>query len=330
MSQTTTVVVTGGAGYVGSVVTAHLLVAGYRVVVVDHLAAGGEALLGFASHPAFRLLNVDVRDPRVPKEALEGADAVVHLAAVVGESACALDEAAAHSINRDGTRSILSAALERGIARMVLISTCSNYGVSDPEALADEDSPLNPLGIYARSKVEAENVIFSDSDAICGSILRLGTICGLSPRMRFDLLVNDLARAAVLGDRIRIFAPDAWRPFLHIRDAARAIEWCLSAPIETVSGRVFNVVGENYQKKGLARLVRQHFADAAIDVEHATADPRDYRVSGARIMREGGFAPIRTVENAFLEVADAIRGGVFRDPRWSGHAAAPPSRVATC
>src|SRR5229473_1046776 len=152
MAQTT-VVVTGGAGYVGSVVTAHLLMAGYRVVVVDRLAAGGESLLGFASHPAFRLLNADVRDARVRQDALQGADAVVHLAAVVGESACALDEAEAYSVNRDGTRSIVSAAEERGVARVILVSTCSNYGVSDSEALADEDSPLNPLGIYARSKV---------------------------------------------------------------------------------------------------------------------------------------------------------------------------------
>jgi nucleoside-diphosphate-sugar epimerase len=325
-----TVVVTGGAGYVGSVVTAHLLVAGYRVVVVDRLAAGGESLLGFASHPSFRLLHADVRDARAGEEALQGASAVVHLAALVGESACALDEVETYSINRDGTQSLVSAAEERGVERVILVSTCSNYGVSDPEALADEDSTLNPLGIYARSKVEAENLVLSHSGRISGSILRLGTICGLSPRMRFDLLVNDLARAAALGDRIRIFAPEAWRPFLHIRDAACAIEWCLRAPLQAVNGHVFNVVGENYQKQSLARLVRRHFADAKIDVEHATVDPRDYRVSGDRFAKAGGVVPTRTVEDAFLEVAEAVRAGIFHDPRWSGHAAAPPHRPETC
>jgi nucleoside-diphosphate-sugar epimerase len=299
-------------------------------VVVDRLAAGGESLLGFASHPAFRLLNADVRDAGVGDEAIQGADAVVHLAALVGESACALDPSETYSINRGGTQSIVSAAEEHGVERVILVSTCSNYGVSDPDGLADEDSALNPLGIYARSKVEAENLVLSHRGPISGSILRLGTICGLSPRMRFDLLVNDLARAAVLGERIRIFAPDAWRPFLHIRDAASAIEWCLRAPLEAVQGRVFNVVGENYQKQGLARLVRRHFADAKIDVEHATADPRDYRVSGDRFAQAGGVAPTHTVEDAFLEVAEAVRVGVFHDPRWSGHAAAPPHRPATC
>jgi len=325
----TRVVVTGGAGYVGSVVTAHLLLAGHPVVVLDTLAGSGESLLGFVSHPMFRLVRGDVRNPRVVGEAVDGADAVVHLAAVVGEPACAADELNARSINADGTATVLAAVTRAKVPRFILVSTCSNYGVSSPDALADEDSPLHPLGVYARSKVEAERLVLTSRAGTSACVLRFGTICGLSARMRFDLLVNDMARAAVLGETIRIFAPEAWRPFLYIRDAARAIEWGLGTPDGDIAGRVYNVVGENYQKKGLVDLVRRRFPETTVEVVPGVPDPRDYRVSGARLQDEGRFSPVHTVEDAFMEVAAAVQSGVFRDPTWSGHAAAPPAPQQT-
>ncbi len=323
MTRSQTVVVTGGAGYVGSVVASRLLLNGFRVVVLDRLAGGGDALLAFSGCEQFRLVSGDVRDQAVLGEALRGAAAVVHLAAIVGEPACAANEAEARAVNLEGTKAVLAAADTFGVDRFVMVSTCSNYGVSDPDIVADEDAPLRPLGIYARSKVDAELAVLSHQGATTVSVLRLGTICGLSPHMRFDLLVNEMARAAVLGDHISIFAPDAWRPFLHIRDAARVIERCLSMPDPAVRGRVFNVVGENYQKKGLVELVRRHFPSAAVELAHKVPDARDYRASGARIQREWGFEPAAGVEDAFLEIAAAVRAGVFRDPRWEGYAAAP-------
>jgi nucleoside-diphosphate-sugar epimerase len=141
--------------------------------------------------------------------------------------------------------------------------------------------------------------------------------------MRFDLLVNDMARAVVLGETIKIFAPDAWRPFLHIRDAAGVIEWALGAAAGLIGGRVFNVVGDNYRKRDLADLVRRHFPAASIEFTDAIPDLRDYRASGERIRREGGFAPRHSVEDALLEIAAAVKAGAFRHPRWDGYAAAP-------
>lgn len=317
------VVVTGGAGYVGSVITSQLLFGGWAVTVVDSLAGSGESLLGFASHPKFRIVAADVRDEDRLRTACAGASAVVHLAAVVGETACAADEANARSINEGGTRAVLSAAAAAGAGRIVMISTCSNYGVSSPDALADEDAPLRPLGIYAASKVRAEQMALAHTGPLTTCGLRLGTICGLSPKMRFDLLINEMARAAVLGDAIEIFAPDAWRPFLHIRDAARAVEWALQAPEDVVARQVFNVVGENFQKKQLIDLVRAHYPNASIGITHSVPDARDYRVAGNRIRERGGFSPTQTIDMAFTEVAEAVRAGVFRDPRWAGHSAAP-------
>lgn len=324
----TQLLVTGGAGYVGSVVTAHLLMAGHSVRVLDSLAGGGEALLGFMSHPSFRLVEGDVRHSGAVREAMMGAEAVIHLAAVVGEPACAVDETNTRSINVGGTQTVLAVADEAGVGRVILVSTCSNYGVSDPDALATEDSPLRPLGVYARSKVEAEHLVLAHQ-GVPTQVLRFGTICGLSPHMRFDLLVNDMARAAALKESIQIFAPEAWRPFLHIRDAGRVLERCLGTPAGEVNRRVFNVVGDNYQKKGLVELVRRHFPAAGVELAPAIPDARDYRVSAARIHEERGFAPAHTVEDAFLEVAAAVRAGVFRNPKWSGYAAAPAAPGST-
>jgi nucleoside-diphosphate-sugar epimerase len=318
-----TIVVTGGAGYVGSVVATHLLLAGHCVVVVDSLAGGGEAMLGFLRHPRFQPIAVDIRDRGALDRALTGADAVVHLAALVGEPACAPNEADARAINIDGTEAVLASSDACRIGRLIYVSTCSNYGVSDPAALADEDAVLNPLGVYARTKVAAERRVLGHAGPTLTSVLRFGTICGVSSRMRFDLLVNEMARAAVLGERISIFAPTAWRPYLHIRDAARAVEWSLEAPAPIVGGRVFNVVGENRQKRDLVDVVRRHFPPAAIEVADTVPDARDYRVSASRVRELGGFSTAHTVEEAFLDVADAVRSGVFQKPRWRGYAAAP-------
>ena len=310
------VVITGGAGYIGAVVSAHLLAGGAEVTVLDKLVYAGEALLPFFGNPCFQFVAGDVRDPGVLRKALAGASAVVHLAAVVGEPACSVDPEAAWSINYDGTRQVLAAAKECGVGRFVFVSTCSNYGVSAPESLADETFALKPLSRYAESKVQAERLVLEDRDLPCGFVLRFGTICGLAPRMRFDLLVSDMARAAALGEPIRIFAPDAWRPFLHVRDAARAIAHCLSQPCEKLHGKVFNVVGENYQKRGLVQLVWKHYPETSVEIAEKEPDLRDYRVSGELIRRELGFAPQFTVEDAFLETAAAVTSGLFRDPKW--------------
>lgn len=317
------VIVTGGAGYIGAVVTGHLLAYGMEVTVFDSLVYGGESLLAFFAHPRFRFIQGDVRHPEILAKAIAGADAVVHLAAIVGEAACAIDEAAAWSVNYGGAESVLAAARKCGVPRLIFVSTCSNYGISDPGEIADENCPLRPISGYARAKVAAEQHVLANSGDVCALVLRLGTICGLSPRMRFDLLVSEMARSAVLGDPIQVFAPAAWRPFLHIADAAGAILKCLEAPSELVRGKIYNVVGENCQKKHLADLVLKHYPATTIAITEKQADLRDYRASGERIRRELGYITRYTVENAFIETAAAVAAGIFRDPRWPGHSAVP-------
>ncbi len=323
MSFDSHILVTGGAGYVGSRTTAHLLHSGYAVTVFDKLVYGGEALLPFQRHERFKLLRGDVRDGDAVAAALAGIDAIVHFAAVVGEPACAVDPEQSWSINVGGSTTVLGAARAAKTARLVFISTCSNYGVAASGALAAENSPLNPLSDYARAKVECEKLVLGEAPPPSMTVLRLGTICGLSARMRFDLLVSEMAKKCARGERIDIFSPAAWRPFLHITDAARAIELVLRSSPNQIARRVFNVVGENYQKRGLVELARRHFPQVEIAVIDKNPDLRDYRVDGGRITRELGFRPLHTVEDAFCETAKAVSDGVFRDPDCLGHSAIP-------
>ena len=317
------ILVTGGAGYVGSRVTTHLLQGGHAVTVFDKLVYGGEALLPLHRHKRFTLVRGDVRDREVVAAALAGVDAVVHFAGVVGEQACASDPAQSWSINVDGTTTVLAASQEAKTPRLIFISTCSNYGVAKPGELATEDSPLNPLSNYARAKVECEKLMLTAPQPPVCTVLRLGTVCGLSGRMRFDLLVSEMARQCARGEKVDIFSPDAWRPFLHVLDAARAIECVLKSSSNQLVRRVFNVVGENYQKRGLVDLARRHFPQIEIQVTDKKPDLRDYRVDGSRIAQELGFRPLLGVQDAFVETAQAVAEGVFRDPDWPGHSAVP-------
>ncbi len=318
------VLITGGAGYIGVMLTSHLLLQGFDVVVFDKCLFGSAPLLPF-SNQKFRLIQGDIRDRSAFRSAMQGVHAVVHMAALVGEDACALDAEATRAINLKGTEIALSLSKECGVEKFVFISTCSTYGVSLPNALTDETSPLRPLTEYAVTKVSAEQLAFEQDSTLSPIVLRFGTICGLSPQMRFDLLINDLARAVALNLPIKIFAPNAWRPFLHIKDAARAIERCLTTPKEKVKSNVFNVVSENYQKGELAKLALRHFPESQVEVLEKSSDPRDYRVSAERIRDELGFIPAYTIEQAFLETTRAVKERVFLNPLWPGYSAVPRS-----
>ena len=254
---------------------------------------------------------------------MQAVDAVVHLAAIVGEPACELDPTATKEVNHRGAVAALDLAAALRVEHFILVSTCSNYGATNVGALVDEESPLDPLTLYARTKVAAELSALESDRRLDPTVLRLGTICGLSGRMRFDLLVNDMARAAALVQPIEVYKPEAWRPYLHVADVGRVVERVLSTEKERIARRVFNVVAENYQKTGLVELVRKHFANAHVAITQAQADNRDYRVSDDRIRRELGFFTTHTVEEAFVEVASAVRAGVFLDPLWPGHSALP-------
>ena len=311
-----TVLVAGGAGYIGSMVSRELLARGHRVVAADALLFGGEALLDLLSNPDFAFRKVDVRDPQ-DLEALFSTwqfDAVVHLAAIVGDPACKAQPELATQTLWDGSRSLLELSDQHGVGHFVFASTCSNYGRMESNAVLDEDAPLRPVSLYAELKVRFEELLMARSVALDFTILRFATVYGLSLRPRFDLTINEFARDALLKGELEVFGPDFWRPYCHVRDIANAVTMILEQDRGRVAGRVFNVGAddENYQKRAIAEAVAEQIPVRLRYVERAE-DPRDYRVSFERIAALG-FTPRMRLRDGIREVADAIATGLIADP----------------
>jgi nucleoside-diphosphate-sugar epimerase len=295
------VLITGGAGYVGAVVTGAFLDAGHRVTVLDSLAGGGQGLLGYASRPGFRFRRGDVRDPGAVREALAGQDAVVHLAAVVGFGACKADPQRAVSVNVEGTR-VLLAARQRG--QLVLYaSTGSVYGAV-PGGLCDEAVDPAPLSLYGRTKLEAEGLVLGEPD---GLAFRFATAFGASPRMRLDLLVNGFVYDARRRGYVVVYDRDARRTFVHVRDMAGAFLFGLERFGE-LAGRAYNAGSErlNLTKDEVARQIRERqpyfltYGPVGTD-----EDRRDYAVSYARL-RALGFDPTVDLGTGIDELLTAV------------------------
>ena len=313
-----TVLVTGGAGYLGAAVCAELLGGDRRVRVLDCLAHGQDAVAAKLERDGVELYVGDVGDAAARERALRGADAVVHLAAVVGDPACACDPERAEAVNVRAARGVIADARSAGVRRFVFASTCSNYGRrTDPLAAVDEDAPLAPLSLYARQKVAIERLLLEGRWAGLGpTCLRFATVYGVAPRMRFDLTLNEFTRDLWAGRLLDVYGGQFWRPYLHVTDAARAVEAVLRAPREAVAGRVFNVgdTAENYRKRDLVAAVRDRVPTGAVRFVERPEDPRDYRVQFERIRAQLGFVVWRTVPDGIGEVVAALDEGRFGDP----------------
>lgn len=316
-----TVLVIGGAGYIGSALLPKLLDRGYRVHLLDLLLYGTDPIQPFLDHPHLKIIQADFRQVDKVVEATLSADAVIHLGAIVGDPACALDENLTTEINLMATRMIAEVAKGSEVGRFIFASTCSVYGASDQKL--DERSALNPVSLYARSKIASERVLLKMADdTFAPTILRFGTIYGLSGRTRFDLVVNLLTAKAVAERKITIFGGDQWRPFIHVDDAALAILQALEAPLPVVRNQVLNVGSneQNYTIRQIGDLVHAAVPEADIDEMNASVDPRNYWVSFNKIRDVLNFKPHWTVEKGIAQVLEALRSGKvgdYRDARYS-------------
>jgi nucleoside-diphosphate-sugar epimerase len=310
--------VTGGAGYVGSIVVDELLSRGHRVRAVDSLLHGSVPSLLLAwGHEGFEFARGDVRDRSFVQAALEDVDRVVHLAAIVGDPACAREPALAEEVNRGATVALLEDARSAGVDRFVFASTCSNYGKLEGDDYATEEFELAPVSLYAETKVAAElDVLAAAYGGLTPTCMRLATVFGTSPRMRFDLTVNEFTRELALDQDLVVYGEQFWRPYIHVRDAARAIVAVLEAPSEQVAGEVFNVgdTDENYRKLDLVELLRERFPQARVEFVHKDEDPRDYRVSFEKLRTRLDFGVERRVPDGMDEVIALLRSGLVEDP----------------
>jgi nucleoside-diphosphate-sugar epimerase len=311
------VLVTGGAGYVGSVVVAELLARGYRVRALDALLHGSvPSLLLSWGNPGFEFVRGDVRDPATRAHVVQDVDAIVHLAAIVGDPACARQPELAREVNLEATRALLEDAERAGVERFVFASTCSNYGKMDGNGFADEEVELRPISLYAETKVAGEQEVLDRLRRLAPTCLRFATVYGASPRMRFDLTVNEFTRDLAVKDELVVFGEQFWRPYVHVRDAARAIVRILDMPAGAVAGEVYNVgdTRENYRKLDIVALLRERFPEGKVEFVHRDEDPRDYRVSFEKFGQRVGFAAERSVGEGIDEVLALLRSGLLDDP----------------
>jgi nucleoside-diphosphate-sugar epimerase len=316
--QAATTLVTGGAGYVGAVVVDELLAAGRRVRVLDALIHDQSSVASSLSERGADVMRGDVRELDARRASLEGVDAVVHLAAIVGDPACARDPETSYQVNVEATLGLFADAEAAGIERFVFASTCSNYGrMANPTVPIDEDGELRPVSLYAEQKVQIERMLLSDDlGRVSSTCLRFATVYGVAPRMRFDLTVNEFTRDLWAERRLEVFGEQFWRPYVHVRDAARAVVTALDAPQNTAAERVFNVgqTDENYRKIEIVEEIRRQLGRGDVEYVHREEDPRDYKVSFERIQRVLGFEPTMTVPAGIAELVAALEAEHFGDP----------------
>ncbi|MBX3048338.1 MAG: NAD(P)-dependent oxidoreductase [Anaerolineales bacterium] len=318
------VLVTGGAGYIGSLLVGELLRRGYRVTVMDKLLFGGDSLLSYLAHPNFYFANVDVWEPRALREVFKGSgqkpDAVVHLAAIVGFPACqAVGRSVAWRYNVESTQRVFEQAQELGVKRFVFASTYSNYGLSEDGQPVDEETALNPQSLYAETKIAAENYLLENQAADCAPLIfRLATLYGISPRTRFDLIVNQFVLDAYTKRELLIYQRGYSRSFVHVRDVVAGLVLGLEAPEEKTRGQVYNLGTEqgNYRKDEIVNFVIKRLPEIRISYKDLTfgGDMRDIRVSFEKIRRELGFETRLNVDDGVREVLHALQQGLIKNP----------------
>jgi len=318
------VVITGGAGYIGSLLTGELLRLGMKVTVIDDLLFGGESIMGYLAHPNFHFTKANVTESRVIKTSLRSdwdkPDALFHLAAIVGFPACqAVGRQVAWRYNVEATERVFDQAQAMGVERFVYASTYSNYGLSADGLPVTEETPLAPQSLYAETKIAAERFLIGQRDTSCAPLIfRLATLYGLSPRMRFDLIINQFVLEAFTKRELLIYQRGYSRSFVHINDAVRGLILGLQAPEEKVRCQIFNLGSDdgNYTKDQIVELVLKRLPETVVTYKDMTfgGDMRDITVSYEKIQRELGFQTRCTPDDGIREVLHAIRSGLISDP----------------
>jgi len=325
MSNDPHVLITGGAGYIGSFLTGELLRLGYHVTVVDELLFGGEALLSYFPNQKFHFVKADVWEPRAIKKASRSdwatPQAVIHLAAIAGFPACqAVGRQVAWRYNVESTQHVFEQAVELGVPRFIYISTYSSYGLSPEGKPISEDAPLNPQSLYAETKVASERYLLGQSDSDCAPLIfRPAHLYGLSPRPRFDMIVNQFVLDAYLRRELLIYQRGYSRSFVHIADAVAGILLGLQASEDKIRGQIFNVGSDNgnLTKDEVVTLVLKRLPETHVNYKDLTfgGDMRDISVSFEKIRQELGFEAQLTVDDGVREVLYALRLGLIRNPQ---------------
>ena len=308
------ILVTGGAGYVGCVVVKKLLAKGYKVKVLDSLLDyNGKKTL--EENKNLEVVNGDIRHLEDLYIAIHDVYAVLHLAGIVGDPACNVDFTATITVNHEATKSLVEICKRFNVKRLIFASSCSVYGASK-DIILNEGSFLNPISSYAKTQIDSEQIILNSIGSdIVPTMLRFGTVYGMSDRMRFDLVVNILTAKAVMEGAMTVFHGETWRPMIHVDDAANSYITVLEAPDELVNREIFNVGSnsQNYQMIELGRLVEQAIPGSQLEQVSINEDERNYRVSFDKISNLLGYKTEKTVLDGIKEIADSLRNGKIKN-----------------
>ena len=311
------VLVIGGAGYLGSILCRKLLKRGYFVNVLDNLTYGDHGIKELYNHKKFNFIKGDIRNLQTVVEATKNVDAVIHLAAIVGDPASALDPTETIEINYLATKLLAEVCRYSQINRFIFASTCSVYGASKtPDVQIKEDSQLNPVSLYAEMKLKSEQGIMElADDNFSPTILRMSTLYGISPRMRFDLVVNTLTIKALMEKKFNIFGGQQWRPNLHVSDAADAYIKCLESPIEKIRSEIFNVGSneENYRIIDIGKTIKDRIQETTMTVDSTIVDERNYNVNFDKIEKNLNYLAKYDIVMGVDEIKNAVEQGIFTD-----------------
>lgn len=315
------VLITGGAGYIGSLLSGVLLQRGYSVLVIDDLLFGGDSLLAYLTHPNFSFQKANVTEKQPIVQFFKGVDYVIHLAALVGFPACQqVGPKVAWLYNLQGTKNVYELARENNAKRFVFASTYSNYGIAEGDTPVTEESPLNPQSLYAETKIASEQYLIDEgkkSDTI-PVVFRFATLFGLSPRTRFDLIINQFVLEAIERRHLIIYQKNYNRSFVHIRDIAKALVMAIETDLSKAGGQIFNVGSNrgNFTKEEIIGMIRKYVSGLTIEYKDLTfgGDMRDIRVSFDKIEKVLGFKAEVTVEEGIKELVDAIQSKFLFDP----------------
>ncbi|UCF27445.1 MAG: NAD(P)-dependent oxidoreductase [Chloroflexota bacterium] len=319
------VLITGGAGYLGSLACSHLLQLGYRVTVVDDLLYGGESLLAYLSHPEFNFVKANVCEARTIRSAINQnlpvPVAIMHLAGIVGFPACqAVGRHVAWQYNVEAAQRAFEQAEELGVERFIFASTYSNYGTSSQDDLATEESSVNPQSLYAETMVAVEKFLQAQAGSNCAPLIfRMAHLYGLSPRPRFDLLVNQFILEAYTQRDLLIYQRGYSRSFMHVRDAVRGLILGLQSEIENVRGQIYNLGSENgnLSKDKIVEVILRRLPETTVRYKDLTfgGDMRDFHISYEKVRDKLGFDTQFTVEDGVREVLNALRSGLIDNPK---------------